>query len=122
MFLWQAKTAIHIPAQVRAAIKIIYDYLLSSQPWQMPIGHLVPRDPFYESCGDDSLLCIGVNIPQINVFVLLPFSKQLWERILLGEVHINALEFIALFLAYIAFLAEYNLQLEDFSPYPFLLL
>ena len=119
-FLWQSKSAITISKQVRAAIGIIYNYLTSSLKWESPIGHLIPRDPFYESRGDASFCCIGVTIPEIKVFVLIPFSKELRQRILDKEVWINSLEFIALFMAYIAFLAEYNLRPDEFPPYPVL--
>ena len=119
-FLWDSKTAISISKQVRLATKIIYDYLTSNKPWKSPIGHLIPRDPFYESRGDASHLCIGVTIPQIKVFVLLPFSEALRKRILNKEVHINSLEFIALMLAYIVFLAEYELRPNEFPPHPVL--
>ena len=51
-------------------------------------------------------MCIGVTIPAINVFVLLPFSKEIRQRIIDKELWINALEFAALFLANITFLAD----------------
>ena len=117
-FLWQSKSSIIISKQVRLAVKIIYDYLLSTARWESPIGHLIPRDPFIQSHGDASLMCIGVTIPAIKVFVLLPFSKEMRQRVIDKELWINALEFAALFLAYITFLADYNLRPNEFPPFP----
>ena len=108
-FLWQSKSSILISKQVRFAIKIIYDYLLGPERWESPIGHLIPRDPFIESQGDASYMCIGVTIPAIKVFVLLPYSKEIRQRVINEKIWINAMEFVALFIAYITFLAEYNL-------------
>ena len=63
---------------------------------------------------------IGVIIPAIKVFVLLPFSKEIQQHIINKELWIIAMEFVALFIAYITFLAEYNLRLDDFLPFPVL--
>ena len=63
-------------------------------------------------------MCIGVTIPAIKVFVLLPFSKEIRQRVINKELWINALEFAALFLAYITFLADYNLRPNEFPPFP----
>ena len=104
------------------AISQIYQYLASDQPWESPIGHIVPRDPWGESHGDSSESAIGVVIPTIEVFILLPFGESLCNRIKKGEVQINVLEFIALFLAYIAVLEEYQNDNSAFPPHPCLLL
>ena len=106
-----------ISKQVRFAIGTTYNYLNGSLKWESPFGHLIPRGSFYKSRGDASFCCIGVTIPKIKFFVLLPFSKELRQQILNQEVWINSLEFIALFIAYIAFLVEYNLRLDEFPPY-----
>ena len=119
-FFWKFKSNIVISKQVRFAIKIIYDYLLGSEKWESPIGHLIPRDPFFESQGDASYMCIGVTVPAIKVFVLLPFSREIRQCIVNKELWINAMEFAALFIAYITFLAEYNLRPNEFPPFPVL--
>ena len=93
---------------------------MSLARWKSPIGHLIPRDPFIESQGDVSCMCIGVTTPAIKVFVLLSFSKEIQQGIINEELWFNALEFMALFLAYITFLAEYNLRLNKFSLFPVL--
>ena len=67
-------------------------------------------------------MCIGVTIPSIKVFVILPFNKEIRQGIINKELWINAMEFVALFIAYIIFLAKYNLQPNDFPPCPVLLL
>ena len=116
-FLWQSKSSIIISKQVQFAIKVIYNYLLSSARWESPIDHLIPRDPFIESQGDASYIYIGVTIPAIKVFVLLPFSKEIQQCIINEDLWTNALEFAALFLAYITFLVDYNLQPNEFPPF-----
>ena len=121
-FLWQSKISIVISKQVRLVFKIIYDYVLGPAKWESPIGHLIPRDSFFKSRGDVSYMCIEVTIPAIKVFVLLPFSKEIRQRIINKEIWINAMEFVALFIAYITFLVEHNLRLNDFLSHHVLLL
>ena len=44
-YLWSSRKLIPILAEIRAALKVIYDYL--SDPtncWGMPIGHIIDRD------------------------------------------------------------------------------
>ena len=119
-FLWQSKSSIIISKQVWFSIKLIYNYLLSSARWESPIGHLIPRDPFIESQGDASYMCIGVTIPAIKVFVLLPFSREIQQHTINEDLWINALEFAALFPTYITFLVDYNLHPNEFPPFPVL--
>ena len=119
-FLWQSRRPIAISAKVRSSIKVIYDYLKSDQPWQCPIGHLVPRAVATESKGDASHCAIGVINSDLRYIILLPFKKELFDRMKSGKTHINSMELIALFLGYISFLAKYNLTPEQFPPHPYI--
>ena len=57
------------------------------------------------------------------MYLLLPYSRNLFQRIKDEKVHINTLELIALFLAYIMFMVRYNTSPDGtFPPVPQILL
>jgi len=117
--LWKSRRPITITAPVREAIKVIYDFLVADNKWECPIGHLIPREMTSESYGDSSQLAIGVVSDDIKAIILLPFSKRLCNLLKSGDVHINTMELIALFLAYIMFLCRYENSPEGtFAPHP----
>jgi hypothetical protein len=120
-YMWNSKSLVTISDQVQRSINDIYIYLFKDLPWEKPIGHIVPRDPSCVSWGDASHNAIGVVIPDLKIVILLPYSEHLYRRIKKGEVHINVLEFLALFLAYLAFLKRYNLDPSQFPPFPTML-
>ena len=121
-FLWEVKSHIHIPDDVHKAVCVVYDYLVSGKPWCTPIGHLVPRDFATEFKGDASECAIGVVNEDLKLLLLLPYSEKLFSRIKEGKVHINSLELLALFLAYIMFMVKYEENTAHFPPVPQILL
>lgn len=128
--LWRSKKRFSITAPVRAELQFLHTYLSDfSNPWEVLIGHVVPRSPTYESAGDASLTGGGA----INDSLGFWFDCRWSPRILRGAklnprhpdyVHINCLEFIVLLLqiaACIVYLeAPYDLTLlglpVDFPP------
>jgi hypothetical protein len=122
LFMWQSMSPISISAAVIRTICIIYDYLKNDLPWEMPIGHIVPRDYAVVSWGDASHHAIGVYIPCLKAWCLVPFSKHLVHRIKVKEeVHINVLEFLALFIAFLMFQTKYDADPSKFPPTPTML-
>ena len=118
--MWNVKTPIAIPEDVRRSLVTIYKYMKTNQPWEQPIGHIVERTPWSTSTSDASTKAIGVSIPAIRAWCLLPYSAELCSRIEAKKVHINSLEFIGLLLAYIMVLERYNADPSQFPPHPIL--
>ena len=100
-YLWSSKTLITITEAIRTALRRIYQYLLSGKPWETPIGHIVDRDYACVSTQDASHHAIAVQIPKRKVWMILPFSQRIFDRIKKDEeIHINVLEFLALFIGF----------------------
>ena len=104
-------------------------YLKRNKYWSTPIGHILPRTPCYQSFGDLSHCAIELYIRSMKVRALIPFSKGLFEKIkskeeykkrMTDKVHINVLEFIALFLAFLVFKTKYKEHPTQYPPTPVL--
>ena len=119
--IWRNKRPIQIPDDVRKCLQLLYKYLQSGAPWERPIGHIVPRVPNFISTGDASEKAIGVQIPRLKIWCILPFSKRLCDRIAADEVHINSLEFIAILISYIMVQEKYKANPSNYPPSPTLL-
>jgi hypothetical protein len=119
--LWRSKKRFSITSPVRAELQYLHAYLSDfSNPWEVLIGHVVPRTPNYQSAGDASLTGGGA----INDTLGFWFDCRWSPRILRGAklsprhpdyVHINCLEFIVLLLQIVACIvyleAPYDLTL-----------
>jgi len=100
----------------------IYQYLRSRRPWETPVGHIVDRDYACISTQDASHHALAVQIPQRKVWMLLPYSKRVFDRIKKdAEIHINVLEFLALFIGFIMFQDEHKNFPNEFPPSPTML-
>ena len=119
--LWRSKKRFSITEPVRAELQYLHTYLSDfSNPWEVLIGHVVPRSPTYQSAGDASLKGGGA----INDSLEFWFDCRWSPRILRGAtlnprhpdcVHINCLEFIVILLQ----IAACIVYLEDpplFTP------
>jgi hypothetical protein len=106
--LWRSKKRFSITSPVYAELKYLHTYLSDfSNPWEVLIGHVVPRSPTYQSAGDASLTGGGA----INDSLGFWFDCRWCPRILRGAklnprhpdyVHINCLEFVVLLLQIVA--------------------
>ena len=103
---------------VTSRICILFKYLTQNEPWECPIGHIVPRIPTWTSYGDACEQCIGLFIESEKVFYILPYTKALKARIDANEIHVNNLEYIALHLAKILVQLLYSLHPERYPPSP----
>ena len=72
---------INIPEQATSAILTLYKYLMKNEPWECPIGHIVPRTPTWTSYGDASEQYIGLFIKSEKVICILPITQSLKARI-----------------------------------------
>jgi hypothetical protein len=120
-FLWQQRRAISIPFQARIDITQVYDYIAQGRPWFTPIGHIVPRDPTFTCGGDACLHALGVIVPKLRIWCVLPFSEALSQRIKKREVHINCLEFLAITIAYMIVLDAVREHPGQYPPDPIML-
>ena len=107
-FLWKSRRLVVISQPVRQQIILLFKFLVAGNPWQCPIGHLIPRIAACQSFGDASYHGIGVVNHSLKAIIVLPFTEHLHLRMNRKLVHINTMELIALFLAYIMFLAAYE--------------
>jgi hypothetical protein len=106
--LWRTKKRFPITSLVHAEIQYLHSYLSDlSNPWEVLIGHVVPRCPNYRSAGDASQTGGGA----INDSLGFWFDCRWNPRILAGVhfnskhrdyVHINCLEFVVLLLQIVA--------------------
>jgi hypothetical protein len=106
--IWRNGSRIKIPpAATLLAIQMIYEYLQSGQPWEQKIDHIIPRDPSIYAASDASKQGIGLLVPMAKVYCLVPVNPDLADRFNLPQghssdlLHINTLEFIGVFLAYV---------------------
>ena len=117
-YIWDNKMTVPIPTPVRKSLQTIYKYVHSHQPWEQPIGHIVPRVPAFVATSDASTKAIGVHIPTIRAWCLIPFSAKLCNRISTNDVHINALEFVALLITYIMVQEKHAENPARYPPHP----
>jgi len=118
-YIWRNKHRVKVPIDIIRCCILVYNYLESGDPWEHPVGHIVPRMPSFVSTGYACLKAIAVQIPRLQVWCLLPFSEALCARIDWKEVHINVLEFIALLLSYIIVQEKVKMQ-HPFAKYQLL--
>ena len=124
-FVWRHQVKIRMPAPATDSIRTIYDYLRAGRPWEVYIGHLVPRVPALYSGGDSSLHALGIVAPSICVFSCMPFSNGIMARLRLDSkhpsfLHINSAEFIAFMLSCIVHKMLVTAHPEQFPPVPIL--
>ena len=117
-FVYADDLELEIGKTITEAVLTIYNYLLSNEPWECPIGHIVPRVPTWTSYGDASEQCVAFFIKSEKVFCILPFTKALKTRIDNNEVHVNNLEYITLHLAKILVQLLYSQNPSKYPPHP----
>jgi hypothetical protein len=106
--LWRSKMRFSLTTSVRSELQYLYTYLSNpANPWEVLIGHVVPRMPNISSAGDASQQGGGA----INHTLRFWFDCRWNVRIQAGTklnprhpnyVHINCLEFIVLLLQIVA--------------------
>ena len=123
-FIWRNRETVPVCEQCGHAIHVVYKYLLQQQPWETPIGHIVPRDFAFEGCTTDaSRYGIGAQIPRLKVWCMIPFAPSLVRRAFLPSshpeyIHINVLEYLGILVCFIVIDTHYALHPEEFPPFP----
>lgn len=107
-FVWRNRIQFAFDRNLRRSLATIRSYLSSpSNPWERPIGHLIPREPTVTGTTDASEYALAGYLPTIETFFLVPFQTQTYDRtkLLPSEpeyLHINQLEFASVTLAFVA--------------------
>ena len=96
--------------------------MANGRTWSTPIGHIVKRVPSVVSTQDASHLSLGVQIPKRKILCLIVYSKEIVDAIKQTKtIHINALEFIAIWMSFLMTQLEYETNDKTFPPSPTLL-
>ena len=124
--LWRRKTRFKITQAVHAELQFIHDYLSdSSNPWEVLIGHVIPRSPNYRSAGDASQTGGGAINDSLGFWFDCRWTPRIVRGVKLNPqhvdyVHINCLEFIVLLLQIVASIVylenPYDLALVGLPP------
>jgi hypothetical protein len=84
--------------------KALADYLRDpTNPWEVPIGHCIPRDPFVHTAGDASEEGLAFHCAELKIYGVILLSDATHRRCFLSKghpnkIHINQLELIAVIL------------------------
>lgn len=103
-FLWHNRSTFTIPPPMLTCLRILLEYIQSTpNPWEVPIGMIIPREAHFVSTGDASFVGCGGSCPQLQFWFDLPWTTSTMEAVRKrpsapGFIHINDLEFITLIL------------------------
>lgn len=118
--IWSTRQRFSVDGASLAAIHHLLNYVtIEDDPWEIPLGMIVPRDPHFYSRGDASLLGGGAYCPGLRFWFDIPWSARTIHGArnvspsAPGFVHINALEFIVIILQ----LAAIRTRLETMTPH-----
>jgi hypothetical protein len=106
--LWRTKKRFSITKPVHAELAYLHAYLSDpNNPWEVLIGHVVPRQPNYHSAGDASLTGGGAINDSLGFFFDCRWSPRIRAGVQFNSrhpefVHINCLEFVVLLLQIVA--------------------
>ena len=105
--LWNSRAATPLSPAIRSELCYLYDWLADlSRPWQIPIGHVIPRDRTLGSTGDSSEFAFGAYSHDTCYWYVVYLSADIKRLIASNNIHINALEFVTILIqlaAYITF-------------------
>jgi len=117
--LWATRQRFRVGSEMRAAIGQLLAYVSdTADPWEVPLGMIVPRDPHLGSRGDACLLGGGAYSADLRYWFDLEWNPRIvWGAKRLhpsdpGYVHINCLEFIIVILQ----LAALRVRLDTMDP------
>lgn len=108
--LWHHKQKYKLPRACRAELRTILSFMSEPvmNPWEKLIGHIVPRDPAFNSAGDASHLGMGAHIDELQLMIFVPWSKTTRAQLSnernkeADYKHINDMEFVILLLQFVA--------------------
>ncbi len=104
MLLWRTHQKFTLASDMVAAINHLLQYLHdSANPWEVPLGLVIPREPHFWSRGDASHVGGGAYCPGLGFWFDIMWSPATMRGIKAassspGFVHINSLEFLVIIL------------------------
>ena len=117
--LWSTRQKFSVDPATRSALINLHRYVtMTSNPWEVPLGMIIPREPHFWSRGDASLRGGGAFCPGLRFWFDVSWSPATRRGIRdvkpssPGFVHINALEFIVVILQ----LAAIRVRLDTMTP------
>ena len=117
--LWSTRQKFTVDPGTRACVANLHRYVTTTgDPWNVPLGMIVPREPHFWSRGDASLLGGGAYCPGLHFWFDISWSPMTCHGIRNVKpsspdfVHINALEFIVVILQ----LAAIQVRLITMTP------
>ena len=104
-FLWATKQRSAISDEIADSVRNILHFLTTNDdPWEVPLGLIIPRTPHFWSRGDASKKGGGAYCPGLGFWFDLTWSDRVVKGVRdlsptsPGYVHINSLEFIVVVL------------------------
>lgn len=115
--LWNSKTRVPITDNIRAEVCYLHTWLKDkSRSWEIPMGHVIPRDITIRSTGDSSRKALGAYSDDLQYWFVVYFSPDIQRRMANDDIHINATEFVTILLQIAAYITFINTP-ELIEPY-----
>lgn len=123
--LWSTRQRFAVDPSMQASLRHLHSYVSSTDdPWEIPLGMVIPRKPHFWSRGDASKLGGGAYCPGLRFWFDIGWSPTTVRGVrdvmpsAPGYVHINSLEFLVVILQLVAIRVRLDtLLLEDIPVY-----
>ena len=97
--LWSSKTRTPLSVPVQYELRRLYTHMANfATPWEMCIGHTVPRDAQFTSIGDACLTGGGAYCDVLEFWFDIIWSADTSASLKSKKLHINVMEFIVVIL------------------------
>lgn len=97
--LWATSSKIAMTPAVLRELTQIYEHLRDpSKPWEMQIGHVIPRDATFTSIGDACTAGGGAFCDDLHYWFDTMWSLKTRAALVNNQIHINVMEFIVVLL------------------------
>jgi len=98
--LWSTRQKFLITDEVKASLQHLLIYTQTGDPWEVPLGLIIPREPHFISKGDASFVGGGAYSEELRFWFDIGWSARTikgatqCKPAAAGYIHINSLEFI----------------------------
>jgi len=104
--LYSKRIRTGVSQRLHSELRSLHAYLADpTNPWQISIGHMIPRDHVSKNTGDSSFYGVGFWTDELKAICMLPTCKEIRKRCFLGKANpalltMNILEFVTAVLDY----------------------